>query len=49
MCIQIVLEFKNCDDFEKIVMCPVYESQDQAMKNYAEHILQTYVNTFFTV
>lgn len=40
MCVSMALEFRQCDDFENVFMCPVYDSEDRAMKNYAEHILK---------
>lgn len=39
----IVLEFRQCDDFENVFMYPMFESQDVEMKNYSDHILKTKV------
>lgn len=40
----IVLEFRQCDDYENIFMCPIYGSQDHVMKKYTDHILSTKVS-----
>lgn len=40
----IVLEFRQGDDFEDVSMFPVYDSQDAEMSNYSDHILKTKVN-----
>jgi len=39
----IVLEFRQSDDFENVFMYPVYDSQDAEMENYCDYILKTKV------
>lgn len=39
----LVLEFKQCDDFENAFVCPVFNSQDQTMRHYTNYILETKV------
>lgn len=42
----IVLEFRQCDDYENVFMCPIYSSQDHVMKKYTEHILSSKVSIY---
>jgi len=40
ICMDIVFEFRQCDDFENVFMYPLYDSQDTEMENYSNHILK---------
>ncbi|XP_060836307.1 fatty acid synthase-like [Rhopalosiphum padi] len=40
-CMDIVLEFRQSDDFENVFMYSVYDSQDVEMGNYSDHIIKT--------
>jgi len=42
-CMDIVLEFRQSDDFENVFMYSVYDSQDVEMGNYSDHIIKTKV------
>lgn len=39
----IVLEFRQSDDFENVFMYQMYDSRDAEMENYSDHILKTKV------
>ncbi|XP_022162608.1 fatty acid synthase-like [Myzus persicae] len=40
-CMDIVLEFRQSDDFENVFMYQMYDSRDAEMENYSDHILKT--------
>ncbi|XP_025423656.1 fatty acid synthase-like [Sipha flava] len=40
-CIEIILEFRKNDHTENICVCPVYDSEDQTMETFTQHILKT--------
>ncbi|XP_025202615.1 fatty acid synthase-like [Melanaphis sacchari] len=43
-CMDIVLEFRQSNNFENVFMYPIYDGPDVEMRNYSDHILKTHIS-----